>query len=440
MARKIILIQSQSPGDILTMTRPVGDLKLTNPDWEIDVRTPCPEIFENNPHLTQLEENDPEVEIYNIGYPKINDCGWEGIHFSDAFRLDIEDKLNSDPKKVEQYGITKIVKTGLRPELWMSDQEKSWFNQVHCEFFTDRPFWIINAGRKVDNELKQYAFWQDVVDEFNNLFQEKVILVQIGHSGPGHIHPKLKGVFSLVGQTSTRQLIRLMFNACGSVGPISFQFVISAAFGQPAVVVAGGKENHRWHGYDGIDYKNVIGKLDCCKYGGCWLGGIKGECKRLVKVGNVETPQCFTMITPLEIARSAYQYHLGGILRIPTNEETEKDRKTIFLLEKEDAASKIFIKKFGIHRVITINTVEKLSSAVKTTIPNIVVLGNVDNTNLVTSGYDTLAAFLHDLGLESKSNISVYACDEKWKTNFNALDVAKRIEYKPSLLEYMRVI
>ena len=102
MSRKIILKQSQSPGDILTMTRAVVDLKQSYPDFEIDVRTPCPEIWENCPHIKSLDESD--AEVYEITYDKINESGWSGEHFSDAFRYDIEQKLGVE-----------IKKTGIKP-------------------------------------------------------------------------------------------------------------------------------------------------------------------------------------------------------------------------------------------------------------------------------------------------------------------------------------
>ena len=53
--RKLILRSHQSPGDIVMLTAAVRDLKLAlGAEVEIDVRTPCPALWENNPHLTPL--------------------------------------------------------------------------------------------------------------------------------------------------------------------------------------------------------------------------------------------------------------------------------------------------------------------------------------------------------------------------------------------------
>jgi len=320
--RKIILRQGQSPGDILVFTRAVADLVESYPNYEVNVETPAPEIWENNPHLTPLKKEDEGVEIFDIQYDEINQSGWHGLHFSDAFRHDLELKLG-----------VPIKKTGIKPEFWISDEEKSWWSQPHCEFGWDGPYWILNAGRKQDNELKQYHRWQEVVDLFNEKFKGRVKLVQIGHKD--HVHPKLNGVLNLVGKTSTRELIRLGFWAHGSLGPISFQFVMSAAFEQPAVVVAGGKEGVRWQLYPHIKYLHTNGSLNCCKWDGCWLGGDMGKCKDLVKYNGKDVPRCFHMIKPEQIVEAAYSYYEGGRLKIPFDKEYEELKRDFNKFQKE---------------------------------------------------------------------------------------------------------
>ena len=47
---KLILRSQQSPGDIVMLTAAVRDLKGTlGAEVEIDVRTPCPALWENQP-------------------------------------------------------------------------------------------------------------------------------------------------------------------------------------------------------------------------------------------------------------------------------------------------------------------------------------------------------------------------------------------------------
>jgi ADP-heptose:LPS heptosyltransferase len=300
--RSVILHQGQSPGDILTFTNTVADLKESYPNWLIDVRSPCPEIWENNPRLTPLK--DDEGEHFTIGYDEINECGWRQEHWTDAFRHDAEKKLG-----------VPIKKTKISPELWISDLEKSWFNQVHCDLGWDGPYWILNAGHKDDSEMKQYHRWQEVVDILNKFFKGKVKIVQIGHQD--HHHPKLTGTLSLIGRTDLRQLIRLGFNAAGSIGPLSFQSVMSAAFKQPGVVVCGSREDARWHLYAHMRY---IYNNGCVKaysppdnhWGGAWEGGRMENCRDLVN----GVPRDMAIIEPYMISDAVKMYYKGGLLTL----------------------------------------------------------------------------------------------------------------------------
>ena len=289
------------------MTRAVNDLKRTYPDMLIDVRTPCQEIWFNNPFLTRIDDNDPEAEVFDVSYDDINISGWNGLHFSDAFRNDIEKKVG-----------VPVTKTGILPEIFLSDEEKGWINQVEVEFGWKGAFWIINAGIKPDNELKKYHRWQEFADLFNEHFGHKIKLVQVGHEA--HIHPELNGVLNLIGKTDMRQFIRLHYWAHGIITPISFPFVLAGAFEKPHVVVAGGKEGVRWQAFPHGRYLHTNGALGCCSYDGCWLGGGKGVCKDLVRVvdkkqlSHEQVPRCFEMIKPYQILDGVKMYYEGGRL------------------------------------------------------------------------------------------------------------------------------
>ena len=62
--RQLILRSFQSPGDVLMLTAAVRDLHLAAPgQFQTDVRTSCPALWENNPHLTPLREGEAGVEV-----------------------------------------------------------------------------------------------------------------------------------------------------------------------------------------------------------------------------------------------------------------------------------------------------------------------------------------------------------------------------------------
>jgi ADP-heptose:LPS heptosyltransferase len=205
--RKVILRNFQAPGDIVVLTAAIRDLKLSYPNFLIDVRTTAMEIWENNPYLTPLNENDKNVEIYDVGYPLIHNSNEGSYHFIHGFRKDIEDKLK-----------IKIKPEFLRGDIHISDAERGWYSAVYEELGKDVQYWIINAGYKNDYTCKQWDFqrYQKIIDEL-----PEITFVQIGVKDASHIHPKLTGknLINLVGETSNRQLIRLIYNSFGVITP-----------------------------------------------------------------------------------------------------------------------------------------------------------------------------------------------------------------------------
>jgi len=294
--RRIIIEQGQSPGDILMFTRALGDLKESFPEWEIDVRTPCAEVFENSPRLTPIPDDDKEAERIIAAYEGIHQSGWRGQHFSDAFREDLEGKLG-----------VKIIKTGLRPEIFLSEDEKHWTNQVEVEFGYRGKFWLIDAGHKEDAPLKQYPYYQEVANILN--VRCPLRLVQVGHKD--HNHPLLEGpnVLNLVGKTDLRQLIRLGWWADGFISPISFPMVLAAAYEAPCVVVAAATEPIRWQCYPNHHWLTMVGSMSCAPWDGCWKSK-REDCAQLID----GAPKCYRMIKPEWVADAVLSYYEGGRL------------------------------------------------------------------------------------------------------------------------------
>ena len=80
--RKLILKSFQSPGDIVMLTAAVRDLHLAHPgSFKTDVRTPAPALWENNPHLTPLQENDSQVQVLDMHYPLVHESNQRPYHF-----------------------------------------------------------------------------------------------------------------------------------------------------------------------------------------------------------------------------------------------------------------------------------------------------------------------------------------------------------------------
>jgi ADP-heptose:LPS heptosyltransferase len=287
---KLILENGMDLGDVAMMTGAIRDLhKGHSGKYLTDVRGRWPALWEHNPYLTPLEDKGEGVKHLVVGYPLIQNA--QSMHFSDGPRLDL----------AQQLGVP-IPWTSMNPDIHLSDKEKS-DNVVHDLLRYSGKYWVLNAGYKKDAPLKCYPFWQEVVDLLKNHIQ----IVQVGTKND--IHPELHSVFNIVGKTDVRELIRIIYRAEGTLGPISMQFVLAAAFNRPSVIVAGGKEPPRWQMYNYQRYLSVCGCLKCAPGNGCWTAAYE-SCKS--RVGNV--PRCFAMIRPEDVARAVMLYYEGGML------------------------------------------------------------------------------------------------------------------------------
>ncbi len=303
------------------LTAAVRDLHRYYPGkFHTDVRTACSELWEHNPYLTRLRDNDRQVRQLECSYPLINQADERPYHCLHGFISFLNSQLNLG-----------IQPTAFRGDIHLSDQEKAWYSQVHELAGEDIPFWIVAAGGKYDVTLKwwQTERYQSVVDYFRGRIQ----FVQVGR--PGHHHPKLKGVVDLRGRTTLRELVRLVHHAQGVLCPVTALMHLAAAVPtpnhrpptRPCVVIAGGREPAHWEAYPGHQFIHTNGALPCCPHGGCWKDrGIalndgdkrdqpEHRCHNLVK----ELPRCMHLIKPAEVIRRIECYFKGGQLSYLTS-------------------------------------------------------------------------------------------------------------------------
>ena len=263
MAR-LILRNRQSPGDVLMLTAAVRDLHRQYPGrYQTDVRTTAEALWENNPHLTPLAEEDAAVETLDCHYPLIHHSNQRPVHFLRGFISFLNDRLGLEIQLSEQRG-----------DVHLSAEELAAPSAVAKWCGGEVPYWIIAAGGKWDFTIKWWdiARWQAVVDHFAG----RLFFVQVGERG--HYHPRLRGALDLRGRTSLRALVRLVHHASGIACPVTCLMHLAAAVPRPAgqggerpcVVVAGGREPVGWEAYPGHHFLHTIGELPCCATGGCW--------------------------------------------------------------------------------------------------------------------------------------------------------------------------
>jgi len=322
--RKIILTHHLSPGDVTMLTAVVRDIKKAHGDaFQIDVRTSCDELWENNPYITNLDSKDKDVETIQCDYPLIHNSNEGAYHFIHGFYHFLEDHLK-----------IKIPVTKFKGDIHISDDEKGWISQIEELGIKDN-YWIIMAGGKYDFTAKWWnpKSYQKVV----NHFRGKITFIQCGEST--HWHPPLKNIVNLIGKTDTRQYIRLVYHSVGVLCPVTFAMHAAAAIpvkdGRPlsraCVVIAGGREPSQWEEYPQHRFLSVNGCLDCCDNGGCW----KSRCQKVGDGDEKDTkdlciypvqiesdlciPKCLDMISANDVIRAIEMYYIGGSLKYGSN-------------------------------------------------------------------------------------------------------------------------
>lgn len=338
--KPIIFKNRQALGDILMMTCSIRDLCNQFPDWPVNVATTAIHIWDNNPYLDRSLTKD-NAEIIEIG-PRwlTNASNRDDRHFANAFRISIEEKLG-----------VQITQGIPKPDIWMTEEECS-------SPIIDPPYWIIVAGEKGDWTAKTYPFsrWQEVIENYPNLK-----FVQVG--AKEHRHPKLKGdnVIDLIGKTQDRNtgirdLFRLFYFAEGSMGLVSFQMHLAAAFNMPCVVIAGAREPARFTRYPGHQYLCTDGCLPCASTGACWHCDLEKTCPSIVEVDGYKVPKCVDLIKTEDVIRAIDQYYEGGRLSF-----TRTRTPTI-----PNGISKPFRKELSMVKDLEEKKINKIKEAKKT--------------------------------------------------------------------------
>lgn len=279
----LILENKLAPGDALVSTAALHCLHEQYPNrYLTDMRCSCPDVFLNNPYITPLEDG----RRITLEYPLIHQCNQRPVHFLQGYT----DFL------AETLGIP-LTLTVNRPQIYLTKQEKE-------TPLVNARYWVINPSWKKDYTVKKWSscYWQEVI----NHFAGKIQFVQTG--AIEHMTPKLAGVVNMVGQTTARELIRLIYHAEGVVTAVSFHHHIAAALQKPCVTIASGMEPISWETYPTCRMLSSHGALNCCRLKSCWKARIvklhdgdkkdQNLCEQPYLVDGEPTAKCMAMISP----------------------------------------------------------------------------------------------------------------------------------------------
>ena len=297
--RKLILKCSLCPGDVLTLTVAVESLHATYPgEYLTDIRTPIPDIWQGNPWITPIADDDPDATSIQMEYPQIHRSNQTPINFISCYTEYLGEKIDRP-----------LRATTKKPHIYLSDEEKSWMTLPQQHFHCGKrvPYGVLVAGTKADYTCKQWPveYYQEVIDRTLGLIQ----WVQIGEKD--HNHHRLERCISLLGETTHRQFHRLVYHAKIGLGPVTYLLHACAAFDVPYVYLAGGREPVTWINYPQQHTLHTIGALSCCRHNGCWRsrvvplgdGDSKDDslCEFPIVGLKTPVPKCMAMIRPAEV-------------------------------------------------------------------------------------------------------------------------------------------
>ena len=323
MPERIIIRNTQCPGDLAVLSAAIRDLNKAHPGrFQFMMDTSCPMIFTGNPYLIKFPEFSARKVVAK--YPLIHQSNQVKKHFL----LGFIEYLNQELK-------ASAILTEFKPDIYLTEIEKK-----GPPLALPKGYWVFASGGKKDYTAKMWSYsnWQKVADALKG----KIPLVQVG--GGSHIHPRINGVIDLVGKTSVRDLMRLIYHADGVMCAITCLMHIAAGFNKPCVVIAGGREPYSWESYT-LDnrllnmrygqpnwnppspdnfiphrFLHMLDKLPCCTGKACWksrieLDGPGSKCVRPVVQNGQRIPECMQMITPEMVLESVEWYKGQGIIK-----------------------------------------------------------------------------------------------------------------------------
>ena len=328
---KVVFKNRQAFGDILTFTCAVRDFKKAFPNTDVGVISTAMHIWDHNPHINHQLKDNKYITDVGPGFLTNKSNLWN-LHMANAFRVDIQNKLN-----------LRFPQGEIKPDIWMTQEE---YNR---DPIIDGPYWIFIYGGEPGWPAKQYHRWQEVI----NILKDDVQFVQLGVKN--HPYPHLDNVIDYIGKTEDkhngiRDLFNIFLHSNGSLGLVSMHMHLSAAFGNPCVTVAGAREPAWFTNYFGHQYVQTNGTMYCAEKA-CWACKMEA-CKNKVDYEGKKIPKCTSIIEPEEISEAVRKYYKGGRLKygkkIPNTffKNIVKEAK-IFVAPKPEEVDESLIGKYG---------------------------------------------------------------------------------------------
>lgn len=298
-----------SLGDAVVLTAAIRDLHAAFPgEFSTGVESGHPDVFLANPYVTEVG---PEAQVVDCGKVTLDRSGRKGHHYLQAYVDLFNRRLGTSIRLTEPRG-----------NLHLSRLERRWYSEIYNFCGRELPYWVVCSGGKFDIPVKWWSQerFQAVVDRFRG----KIQFVQTGAFG--HHHPPLDGVIDLRGQTTTRDLINLLFHADGVLCGVTSLMHIAAAVppragSRPAaVIVASGREPVSWERYPEHEFVTAAEGMACSP---CWRNRIAilpdgpKENRASLRCPYVERelPACLNRVTSDQIVERIERLESAGRIR-----------------------------------------------------------------------------------------------------------------------------
>lgn len=324
---KLILKNHQSPGDTVCLLFAIKAIKSQYPDFQIDVRTPSPDIFLNSPYITKLCDCNKEVKVLDVGYPLIHKSGSNVVHYLHGFLDDICKKLDLKIDYMPRWQDT----------IFLSNEEQR-ISPVWQIIKEEVPYIVIAPGYKKDFTCKSWGFsrWQKLINKY-----PQYLFVQVGANSDNHVNPKLYGdnLLDLTGRTTIRQLIQIIYHSYIVVSLVSFPMILGytikpnsrlGKYARGVITIAGSREPATWEMGFNHQFIHNCGMLNCSgPLGSCWKSRVvplndgdvndKSICTNSVKDGLDVIPKCMALISVDMVANyiSMYMESLAVEIKSP---------------------------------------------------------------------------------------------------------------------------
>lgn len=356
----------------------VRDFKLLFPEIDIAVDSNFPDVWFNNPYISQeLLKKREGIEFHKVGYPIINNANNASTHFTQGFLLDMVASADKfDPLPISLYAFCSAFANGRigdpdieapelkkyhnickefgrqRPDIHLSKEEKS-YNMIK-EVYGQERYWVVAPGGKRDCTTKVWDWrrFQEVIDHFDGAIK----FVIIGRSD--HLIENLSNVIDLTDKFNKdlRGLFPLVYHSEGCVSGVSLLMHLAAAMPsnsnksprarKPCVAIYGGREPTTFTCYTNHQVLHTNGAFTCCDNGGCWQSRVtpipkdrdknSRMCHQTVVREGRTIQACMDTITAQDVIRGIEKYYEGNVLAPLKIEQRQQEQPQIIEVKSKE--------------------------------------------------------------------------------------------------------